>query len=70
MAAIKLKNGKPLRQKIIPSLGLSSCLIMLFSILFISPESWLFGISCLGIGSCYYVTKILRSKRNKIKNTP
>jgi APA family basic amino acid/polyamine antiporter len=68
IAAIKLKNGKPLRQKIIPSLGLSSCLIMLFSILFISPESWLFGISCLGLGSGYYATRIWRLKKTKIKN--
>ena len=57
MAAIKLKNGKKIKHKIIAALGLSSCLIMLFFILFISPESWLFGILCLIFGTCYYAVK-------------
>lgn len=68
LAALKLNDGKKLRLKIISSLGFSSCLIMLFSILFISPDSWLFGISCLGIGSLYYSIKKRRQKKFKIKN--
>jgi APA family basic amino acid/polyamine antiporter len=65
LAALKLNNGKKLRTKIISSVGLISCLIMFFTILFISPESWLFGISCLGIGSFYYLIKKWRSKKIK-----
>jgi APA family basic amino acid/polyamine antiporter len=57
LAAFKLNNGKKLKRKIIPALGLASCLIMLFAIIFISPESWLFGISCLLLGSSYYALK-------------
>jgi len=67
IAAIKLKNRKKLKQKIIPFAGLISCIIMLFFILFISPDSWLFGISCLVIGSCYYLVRNKLAKRNKIK---
>ena len=37
LAALKLNNGKKLRTKIISSVGLISCLIMFFTILFISP---------------------------------
>ena len=59
-AAIKLGNERKIKYKIISTLGLISCLIMLFLIFFISPESWIFGISCLGIGSLYY---ILRSRK-------
>ena len=57
IAAIKLKNGKKIKYKIISALGLISCLIMLFFILFISPESWLFGILCLIFGTGYYAVK-------------
>jgi APA family basic amino acid/polyamine antiporter len=63
-AAIKLGNERKIKHKIISLLGLISCLIMLFSILFISPESWIFGISCLGLGSIYY---ILRSRKKNQK---
>ena len=67
LAAIKLKNRKQIKHKVIPTLGLSSCLIMLFFIFFISPEAWLFGSLCLIFGICYYGIK-KGIKEKKLKN--
>jgi APA family basic amino acid/polyamine antiporter len=66
LAAFKLKNDKQIKHKIISILGLSSCLIMLFFILFISLEAWLFGSLCLIFGTCYYGVKKWY-KRKKIE---
>jgi len=66
LAAFKLKNNKQIKHKIISILGLSSCLIMLFFIFFISPEAWLFGSLCLIFGTCYYGVKKWH-KRKKIE---
>ncbi|KON33450.1 MAG: hypothetical protein AC479_04585 [miscellaneous Crenarchaeota group-6 archaeon AD8-1] len=63
IAAIKLKNRKRIKQKLVSLAGLVSCLIMLSIILVVSPDSWLFGVSCLAIGSIYYFL------RNRQKNT-
>lgn len=65
-AAVKLENGRKKKYKIISTLGLISCFVMLFSILFISPESLIFGFSCLGLGSIYYILR--RSRKRIIRN--
>jgi len=59
-------DHKQIKHKIISILGLSSCLIMLFFIFFISPEAWLFGSLCLIFGTCYYGVKKWH-KRKKIE---
>ncbi len=58
IAAFKLKNdsGKRLN-RVMPLLGLATCILLLVFILFASTEAWLVGVVFLVAGSIYYLAR-------------
>ena len=67
LAALKLKNGNgSWRQKVVPLLGLATCLLLFMFVFFASPQTWLVGVFFLFAGSAYYVVrKKLKEKNGK-----
>jgi APA family basic amino acid/polyamine antiporter len=61
ISAFKLKNGRRLG-RLMPLLGLATCILLLAFILFATPEAWLVGVIFLIAGTIYYYT------RRKLKN--
>jgi len=57
VAALKLKMENRRYSRLIPALGLSTCLVLLVFVLFASTQSWIIGIICLAIGAVYYLAK-------------
>lgn len=64
LSALKLKNEERLYPRIVPILGLFTCLALLFFILFHSPQVCAAGVGGLIIGAAYYLAKnkIVRKK--------
>ncbi len=65
VAAFKLKiNHK--QQRVLPLLGLATCLLLLAFIIFASPEAWVVGVIFLIAGTVYYVARkrVLQSREN------
>jgi len=56
IAAFKLKQDYK-RRKVLPLLGLATCLMLLAFILFASPQSWIIGVAFLVAGTVYYVLR-------------
>jgi APA family basic amino acid/polyamine antiporter len=56
IAAFNLKNGLK-RHRVVPLLGLATCLMLLAFVLFASPETWLVGVVFLIVGTAYYLTR-------------
>ncbi len=56
IAAFRLKNGF-WRQRILPLLGLTTCLLLFVFVLFASPQAWLVGVVFLFAGTAYYVIR-------------
>ncbi len=67
IAAYKLKNGKK-RHRIMPLLGLATCILLLSFILLASTLAWIVGVVFLVVGTLYYVLhKRLNGKmRNRL----
>ena len=66
IAAFKLKNGRKLG-RVMPLLGLATCIMLLAFILFATPEAWLVGVVFLVAGTVYYVAqKKLKRKDEKL----
>lgn len=67
IAAFKLKNGGTRRSKIIPLLGLATCILLLAFILLASTDAWLVGIVFLIVGTVYYAArKMMNQKHEKL----
>jgi APA family basic amino acid/polyamine antiporter len=65
IAAYKLKNGKN-QHKIMPLLGLATCILLLSFILLASTLAWIVGVVFLVVGTLYYVLlKRLKRKDEK-----
>ena len=56
ISAFKLKSGRE-RSKILPSMGLATCIMLLAFILFASTQAWLIGVVFLAVGTIYYVLR-------------
>jgi amino acid transporter len=56
ISAFKLKTGHH-RHKVLPLLGLATCLMLLAFILFASPQAWLAGVAFLAAGTVYYALR-------------
>ena len=56
VAAFRLKNDSKM-QRIIPLLGLGTCILLLGFVLFASLEAWLAGVIFLVAGTIYYITR-------------
>jgi APA family basic amino acid/polyamine antiporter len=54
IAAFKLKNGNKRRNKVMPLLGLATCILLLTFILLASTDAWIVGVVFLVAGTVYY----------------
>lgn len=66
-SALKLKTGKRRYHKLVPMVGLGTCIVLLAFILFAAIQAWIIGGICLIAGAIYYGTKKLISKRSAQK---
>ena len=66
-AALKLKNEKRRYKKMVPLVGLVTCIILLAFVLFASTEAWIIGGISLISGTIYYGLKKYASKKTAIK---
>ncbi len=57
VSALRLKTGKRVYSKILPSLGMAMCLAFLAFAFFASLQSWIIGAASLLAGAVYYVAK-------------
>lgn len=57
VSALRLKTGKRVYSKILPSLGIAMCLTFLAFAFFASLQSWIIGAASLLAGAVYYVAK-------------
>ena len=64
IAAYKLKNGGKLLGKVMPLLGLATCILLLAFILLASTDAWLVGVVFLVAGSVYYLVRKRVSQKN------
>ncbi|MEM3881728.1 MAG: amino acid permease [Candidatus Bathyarchaeia archaeon] len=63
IAAFKLKTEQRRYSRLIPAIGLSTCLALLFFTLFSASQAWVIGIICLTAGAVYYAAKNWLLKR-------
>ena len=61
MAAFKLKTEQRHYSRVVPALGLGTCLVLLVFILFAAPQAWIIGVICLIAGAAYYGARKTRS---------
>jgi APA family basic amino acid/polyamine antiporter len=61
IAAFKLKTEQRHYSRVVPALGLGTCLVLLVFILFAAPQAWIIGIICLIAGAAYYGARKTRS---------
>jgi hypothetical protein len=57
IAAYKLKNGTKLVNKIMPLLGVATCILLLAFIFLASADAWIVGVAFLIAGTIYYGVK-------------
>ncbi|UCF45529.1 MAG: amino acid permease [Candidatus Bathyarchaeota archaeon] len=62
MAAFKLKTEERRYSRLIPEMGLITCLVLLVFILFAAPKALTIGVICLITGAVYYGVKKYASK--------
>jgi APA family basic amino acid/polyamine antiporter len=63
-SALKLKTEKRRYHKLVPIVGLGTCIVLLAFVLFIATQAWIIGCVCLIAGAVYYGTKKYASKRS------
>ena len=66
-AALKLKNKKRRYHKLVPVVGLITCIVLLAFVLFAATEAWIIGGICLSSGTIYYGFKKYASKQTAKK---
>ena len=57
IAAYKLKNSNKLVNRVMPLLGLATCILLLAFILLASADAWIVGVTFLIAGTVYYVAR-------------
>ena len=57
VCALRLTTAARVYPRIVPALGVSTCLVLLVALLFTSPRAWLIGIATLVGGALYYAAK-------------
>jgi len=63
-AALKLKTKKRRYHRLVPILGLGTCIVLLAFVLFVATQAWIIGGICLIAGAVYYGAKKRASKRS------
>jgi APA family basic amino acid/polyamine antiporter len=69
LAAFRLKCEKRLCPRWLPVLGLSTCLVLLVVVFFVSEFAWIAGLACLLVGAVIYALKGRLRKRTEAKST-
>ena len=64
-AALKLKTENRRYHRLVPVVGLATCIVLLAFILFAATQAWIIGGICLIIGAAYYGAKKRASKRSE-----
>jgi APA family basic amino acid/polyamine antiporter len=64
-SALKLKTAKRRYHKVVPMVGLGTCIVLLAFVLFVATQAWIIGGICLLTGAVYYGAKKYASKRNR-----
>jgi APA family basic amino acid/polyamine antiporter len=62
-SAFKLKTEKRRYHKLVPTVGLGTCIVLLVFILFAATQAWIIGGVCLIAGAVYYAAKKRASKK-------
>ena len=57
IAAYKLKNGGKQQNKVLPLVGLATCLLLLAFIFLASTDAWIIGAVFLVVGAAYYAAR-------------
>jgi amino acid transporter len=57
VCALRLDAEARRYPRLIPALGVASCLLFFVAILFVSPRAWLVGTATLAVGSVYYLLR-------------
>ena len=65
VSALKLKTEKRRYHKLVPIIGLSTCVVLLLFVLFIATQAWIIGAITLIAGAVYYAAKKRTSKNEK-----
>jgi APA family basic amino acid/polyamine antiporter len=63
-SAFKLKTEKRRYHRLVPIMGLGTCIVLLAFILFAATQAWIIGGVCLIVGAVYYGAKKYASKRS------
>jgi APA family basic amino acid/polyamine antiporter len=63
-SAFKLKTEKRRYHRLVPIMGLGTCIVLLAFILFAATQAWIIGGVCLIAGAVYYGAKKYASKRS------
>ena len=63
-SALKLRTAKRRYRKLIPIVGLGTCIVLLVFVLFVATQAWIIGGICLIAGAVYY-----RAKKQVLKRT-
>jgi APA family basic amino acid/polyamine antiporter len=66
IAALKLKAQNRRYHRLVPALGLSTCLVLLVFILFASTQAWIIGVIALIAGAVYYGAREARSNKKSL----
>ena len=61
-AALKLEQKKSVRRKLLPVLGIGTCLALLVAVLFVEPVAWTAGVTCLLIGAILYMLRMISGR--------
>ena len=61
-SALKLKTEKRKYHKLVPIIGLATCIVLLAFVLFVATQAWIIGGVCLIMGAVYYTAKKHASK--------
>jgi len=68
IAAFKLKTENRQYSRLVPALGLISCLVLLVFILFAATQACIIGAICLIAGAAYYGAKKMRSNMKSLRS--
>jgi APA family basic amino acid/polyamine antiporter len=57
LSAFRLRCEKRICPRWMPVLGLSTCLLLLITVLFVAPFAWIVGLACLLVGAVFYFAR-------------
>ena len=57
VCALRLKTESRLYPRVLPTVGLVLCLLLLAVVVFVNAQAWLIGLACLAVGALVYAVK-------------